>query len=186
MIVALEGLDGCGKTAVARILAAMIDAEYMTLPPPTMRLASDEALRRHDSLSRYLYYLSCVASVNEAAQRTERVVADRFIASAHAMHIHVKGKVAAALRRTDFPGADLTIYLHVDEPERRLRLARRGRLLDPFETKLSEDMRFRVEVADRLRADPGTRQIDTTGLEPKDVAEIARDVWRSACQQGHS
>jgi thymidylate kinase len=186
VLVAVEGLDGCGKTTVALSLAEMIDAKYMTLPPPTMRLASDLELRRHDSLSRYLYYLSCVASVDEAARLAGSVVADRFIASAHALHVHVRGDVADALRRAKFPRPDLTIYLHVDEPERRLRLARRGRPLDPFELKLHEDIRFRAEVAGQLQAGPETRRIDTTGLQPRDVVELAQDLWRAACPQGHS
>jgi thymidylate kinase len=182
MLIAVEGLDGSGKTTVARTLARMINAEYIALPPPPMRLVVDSVLENHDSLARYLYYLSCVASLMEAAQLAELVVADRFIASAHALHVHVHGDMAESLRRLQFPCADLTVYLHVAEPERRVRLARRGRPLDPFETQLSDDDSFRLKVAERLQACPRTHLIDTTHLQPWAVAEQVRDVWRAACR----
>lgn len=186
MLVAIEGLDGCGKTTVAHALANMINAEYMTLPPAPMRLAVTTALENHDSLARYFYYLSCVASVAEAARFAPYVVADRFIASAHALHVHVRGRVAGALRRLDFAQADLTIYLHVGEEERRLRLLHRARPLDPFEIKLNEDGDFRNQVARQLRSWPGTVELDTTGRGPDEVARLARDLWRAACLPAHS
>jgi thymidylate kinase len=127
-----------------------------------------------------------VASLIETAQREELVVADRFIASAHALHIHVAGEVAESLRKIAFPCADLTIYLHVAEDERRARLARRGVPLDPFERKLNEDEGFRRQVAERLQGCPRTHLIDTTGLWPSAVAEQAWEVWRVAGRCGHS
>lgn len=184
MILAVEGLDGSGKTIVARTLARMLKAEYISLPPPELQLVVDSVLQNHNSLVRYLYYLSGVASLIEDAQRTELVVADRFTASAHALHVHVHGEVAESLRRLEFPRADLTVYLHVSEPERRVRLAQRGRPLDPFETRLNEDDSFRLEVAGRLQACPRTHVIDTTDLQPSEVAELARDVWQTACRSG--
>jgi thymidylate kinase len=186
MIVAVEGLDGSGKTTVAHALAEMLDAAYIAVPPPEMRLVVDGVLERHDSIARYLYYLAGVASLIEAAERRDLVVADRFIASAHALHVHVQGDIASSLRRLAFPCADLSFYLHVSEDERRKRLARRGVPLDPFEIKLNEDDSFRLEVATCLQACPGTYVIDTTGLQPSVVAEQARDVWRAALRWGHS
>jgi UMP-CMP kinase 2 len=182
MIVAVEGLDGSGKTTVARSLADMLDAVCIALPPPELRLADNSVLEKHDSLARYLYYLSGVALLIEAAKQRDLIVADRFIASAHALHIHVRGKEATALRHLAFPRADLTLYLHVSEDERRKRLASRGSPLDPFEKKLNEDDRFREEVAVRLQAYPATHVIDTTGLPPMAVAEYARDLWQAASQ----
>jgi thymidylate kinase len=186
VLVAIEGLDGCGKTTVARTLANMIGAEYTTLPPAPMRLAATTVLEDYDSLARYLYYLSCVSAVAEAPRLAPHVVADRFIASAHALHVHVKGKVAGALRHLDFGHADLTIYLHVAEEERRLRLLDRGRPLDPFEERLNEDGDFRNQVVRQLRSWPGTVELDTTGRGPDEVATLARDLWRAASLRAHS
>src|SRR5580698_6708229 len=103
MIVAVEGLDGSGKTTVARALAEMLNAVYIAVPPPEMRLVVDSVLENHDSTARYLYYLAGVASLIEASRRTELIVADRFVASAHALHVHVQGDVAKSLRRLKFP-----------------------------------------------------------------------------------
>jgi thymidylate kinase len=178
MIIAVEGLDGSGKTTVARALATMLDASYLALPPPPMQLVTAAVLRRHDSLARYLYYLSSAASLAEAAQGANLIVADRYISSAHALHVHVLGEIADSLRRLKFPCADLTIYLEVSEPERRDRLTRRGVPLDPFEVRLNDDDAFRAEVAQRLQGCPGTYRIDTSGMQPQGVAELARSAWR--------
>lgn len=186
MIVAIEGLDGSGKTAVAHALAELLNATYIAVPPPEMQLIVNNILENHDSIARYLYYLAGVASLIEAAERKELVVADRFIASAHALHVHVQGDVAKSLRQLEFPCADLTVYLDVSEDERRARLARRGVPLDPFERKLNDDDSFRHEVAGRLQACPRTHLIDTTGLRPRAVAQQARDVWQAACRWRHS
>jgi thymidylate kinase len=164
----------------------MLEAEYLALRPPDIQFFSVSVLKNHDSLARYLYYLSGAASLLEAAQQSDLVVVDRFIASAHALHIHVPGEVAESLRQLDLPGADLTVYLHVSETVRRMRLAKRGRALDPFEARLNEDEGFRLKVAGRLQAGPGTHLIDTTDLRPRAVAAQARDIWLAASQQEHS
>jgi thymidylate kinase len=186
MIIAIEGLDGSGKTTIAHTLAEMLNAKYIALPPPPMLLVVDSVLVNHSSLARYLYYLSCVASLVEIAHRTDLAVADRYIASAHALHVHVQGDIANSLRQLEFPCADLTLYLHVSEPERRSRLARRGIPLDPFEAKLNNDDTFRLEVAERLQECPRTYFIDTTGLRPEVIAAQARDLWLTAGRPGRS
>ena len=49
MIVAIEGLDGCGKTTVSRLLAGLLDAVYLKFPDRTTTSGRviDKVLRQH-------------------------------------------------------------------------------------------------------------------------------------------
>jgi len=179
MIIAIEGLDGAGKTVVGQAFAGRLDATYMTLPPAELALRDSTIFGRHDSPARYLHYLSGVASIAEAARAGGPVVADRFVASAHALHLHVPGSVAESLRGLAWPSADITFFLDVDETERRDRLARRSRPLDPFERALNDDDEFRAAVSGHLRSYAGTHVVDTTGRRPEAIVTELVDVWNS-------
>ncbi|QLQ36712.1 AAA family ATPase [Micromonospora robiginosa] len=177
MILAVEGLDGVGKTTVSRLLAARLNAAHVALPPPELLLRTTALLRRHDSLARYLYYLSAAAATDVVAQSGVLVVADRYVASAHALHLHVAGEAAQILRDLPLPAPTLTVYLTADEQSRRARLNGRATPLDPFEKALNDSEPFRTAVARRLRSGPNTHVIDTTGHAAEDVADAAVKIW---------
>jgi thymidylate kinase len=185
MILAVEGLDGAGKSTIALGLAHALDATYVTLPPPSLRLVGAEILQTPTSMARYLYYLASVAAISEFARPLGLVIADRFIASAHALHLQVQGNLAISLRGLEFPRADLTIYLHVQEDERRARLARRQAPLDPFEEMLNRDQGFREDVVRRLRCYPDTYIVNTTNRRPFAIIEEAANIWRTANDGQH-
>ncbi|WP_327037999.1 hypothetical protein [Micromonospora maris] len=184
MIIAVEGLDGVGKTTVSRLLAGRLDATYLGLPPPELLLRTTALFRRHDSLARYLYYLSGVAATAAVARPNLVVVADRYVASAHALHLHVTGEAAEILRNLPLPAPALTFYLTADEQSRRARLSRRATPLDPFEQALNDSDMFRDAVAQRLQAGPRTHVIDTTGRTAEDVADAAVKIWDRAVGGG--
>lgn len=176
MIIAVEGLDGSGKTTAARILADLIGATYAPLPPEKLALQSAALFRDTRSDARYLYYLSGVLALADSASQSGVTVADRFVASAHALHLHLSTPLADQLRRLPFPAPDLTFYLHADEVVRRQRLRARGRELDPFEQMLEVDDLLRHRAATMMQAYPSTHVIDTTHRTPTEVAKRARDV----------
>ncbi|MEU0546739.1 hypothetical protein [Micromonospora sp. NPDC005979] len=184
MILAVEGLDGVGKTTVCRLLAARLDAAYIGLPPPELLLRTSTLFRRHDSLARYLYYLSAVAATDAATQPDVLVIADRYVASAHALHLHVAGEAAQILRDLPLPAPTLTFYLTADERSRRARLSSRSAPLDPFEQALNESESFRTAVAQRLQSGPNTHVIDTTGQTADDVADAVVKIWDRAVHCG--
>jgi|SRR5215475_2267833 len=177
MIIAIEGLDGVGKSAVARILAGAIGAEYVPLPPPKLELVHRKLFREITSEARYAYYLSGVLSIAEMAGEARLIVADRYLASAHAMHVDLTSRLASALRALPLPAPDLTFYLEVDETTRRRRLHGRGKAQDEFEERLSTDGAFRSRVARRMRVYKPTYVVDTTGREPPAIADHARRIW---------
>ena len=78
MLIALEGLDGAGKTTIAQLLAAQLDARYMRLPPAEMGQAAGEFFARPSAVSRYLYYLAGAARIDETHRASAGpVIADR-------------------------------------------------------------------------------------------------------------
>lgn len=182
MIIAVEGLDGAGKTTVSRMLAESIGAAYVALPPPTHSLVTSTLFRQLDSEARYLYYLSGVVSLAETAQKSRVLVADRFVASAHAMHLHVTTELARQLRKLPLPTADMTLYLDVDEVTRRQRLYSRGAEMDPFELRLDSDDSFRHLVAQQMQAYPRTHIINTSGRHAEHVAAHARRIYNEVCR----
>jgi thymidylate kinase len=176
VIIAIEGLDGSGKTTAARILAEQVSATYAPLPPPKLALQSTALFRDIHSDARYLYYLSGVLVLADMARESDVMVADRFIASAHALHLHVATPLADQLRLVPLPAPELTFYLHADEDVRRQRLRTRGRELDPFERMLESDDLFRHQASAMMQSYPGTHVIDTTHSTPTEVAQRAREV----------
>lgn len=176
MLIALEGLDGSGKTTVAQLLAARLSARYMRLPPAEMGQAAGEFFVRPDAVSRYLYYLAGVCRIDEVHRGTAQpIIADRYISSVHALHLTAPGWAADALTPWPVRPADLTVYLQVDESVRRRRLAARGRSPDPFELLLNDDM-FRARVEDALTAAPHLTTVDTTHRSPQEVTTAALDA----------
>jgi thymidylate kinase len=174
----MEGLDGCGKTVVGRLFAAMIGAEYVTLPPAELRLASPELLCDFRSEVRYLYYLSGVACIAAKGARGSLLVADRYLASAHALHVLVPVEYQSFLRVIPLAPADVTFFLDVDESTRGERLRSRGTDLDPFEYQLGADEEFRDLVVRQMRSYPSTFVIDAAGHPPSEVALLAMGIWR--------
>jgi dTMP kinase len=97
MIIAIEGLDGCGKTTVSKLLANMLDGTYLKFPDRTTTSGKviDKALRYHQDGQpicilppEAFHALQVVNRVEKhkelwsaSAARREHVVCDRYTAS---------------------------------------------------------------------------------------------------------
>lgn len=179
MILAIEGLDGCGKSTVAKEAARVMGGTYVGLPPEDLRLRKDSFLENYGTVSRLLYYLAGVRRIFEISTEVGLVVADRYISSAYALHTEATGPLAEYVRQAPIPPPDLCIFLEVGEDERKRRLSRKADI-DPFEVRLNEDQSFHRQVRAALLSTVPCKIIDTTELSQSEVAAQVVALWVAA------
>lgn len=163
-ILVLEGLDGCGKTTLAAMLAAKLDARVLSTSAGMLAdiRKTCDALHGAHGLSRQLYYTYAVSLVSDAAASAQAagqpVVIDRYwgstLAYARCADPRAPWLHEVAHRLTP---ATLTIYLDLDARQRRERMIRRQPQLDPADAdSLTRDRALRELLLTTLPALPTT------------------------------
>jgi dTMP kinase len=175
IIVAIEGLDGVGKSTMVNLLAVRLGAVVIRNPPAT--LAAERAgADRLEPEARRRWYLNANRVAMEqamaAALAGKPVVLDRSIASTICFGAAERGKVAS---RDDipfgFPLPDSIFLLSVPEPARRARHKNRGSGATSEEDRLVADDAFRERVLAGYR-NICTSDIDACGTPESIVLEI--------------
>jgi len=170
--VAIEGLDGVGKSTLVRQLAEMFSGHAMSTPGPALRGARPAVLEAfaHDELAKALFYTASVSSEGRKAlslaELGKWVFMDRYWAStlAYAKARGVKTDLDALSKSLIQP--DMTVLLLLDESERLRRLHIRGATSEDMETL---DLYFRQCVLDELQA-RASLVIDISGLAEADAS----------------
>lgn len=180
VFIALEGMDGTGKSTLARALAEALDAKLLRTPAQalsTVRPTIDTALAP-SAVATQLFYASTVALASAEADSLlaagRSVVVDRYWASTLAYAACRErcvdlGSVARTLR-----SPDLTVYLSTDEGVRARRLVRRGMSLADRDSIVQRAaLRGAYEVA--LADFPGRRllRLDTSD---RSLARLVSEV----------
>lgn len=118
VLVVLEGLDGVGKSTVARELAARLDAHLLATPGDALAPFREQLERYYAEAptARALFYMSTVTRAAELALGLladgRSVVIDRYLLSTLA-YCRSAGARTAVLRVCgSLPRPDLTVYLH--------------------------------------------------------------------------
>jgi len=137
--IALEGLDGSGKSTVAAAVAAHLGAALMTTPGELLRGVRPRILQGLTSpVARQAFYLATVEQASQEVRgllaRGRSVVLDRYLLSTMVYAI----QRGAALRWPELERrllpADVTVFLDLPLAVRRARLALRGAGEDDRET----------------------------------------------------
>jgi thymidylate kinase len=84
LFVAIEGLSGSGKTTIAKLLAAKLDAHYYKTPPAMFLPIRSHVEQSATELARHLYYYAGIAQASAEIGRLlkERaVVCDKYVAT---------------------------------------------------------------------------------------------------------
>jgi len=187
VFVVFEGLDGSGKTTIARLLAERIEAVLLTTPSPDVRVYRDDLIRGYGGCQEacQLFYLSTVFDVSARARELIRhgqsVVVDRYFLSTQAY---------AAFRGSglDIDGveslllpADLTVFLDPPFSVRYDRLAARGATAADRETMaVDSDRALRREHMERaeLAVVGYFLRLDAVDAGPDDLTERVLRVLR--------
>ena len=181
VFVVLEGLDGCGKSTVCRLLAERLGTEVLKTPPaeldPVRGLLED--LLEHSALGRPLFYAAMASVVSDRARRNleagMHTVCDRY---------HLSTLAYATARGNLLPPWEIeshllvptaTFFLDADAAVRRARMASRPLMnaedwrstKDAFEATLLQAFRFHG----RRWCGKTWHVIDTNRKDPSLVAD---------------
>lgn len=175
--VAIEGLDGVGKSTLVAALAAATGAAALAMPgvPRPVAHAVFTSLG-HDPTTRCLFHAACAHAIGEQARAIAAagrpVIVDRYWLSsiAYARARGVLWDVSAVERQ--IPAPDVTLLLTIDEDERCRRLQARGPTAVDRETM---EPAFRsAALVELTRPDRGT------GFRPAVVVDLTWETPATA------
>lgn len=175
--IVLEGLDGVGKSTLARRLADECGYQLMTTPGEDILPMRSDIMNGLGSsqTARALFYAATVQAEGEKARACTKqgrtVLMDRYRASTIA-YAHERGvtiDLNAVLSQAVKP--HLSILLTLDETERQQRLHKRGTTAEDIETLNPE---FREGVLTSLKAMCDI-EIDLTGADEDEAVMRLRE-----------
>ena len=202
LFVAIEGVDGVGKSSLAGRLRDQMGARLFHFPPQFVRfrdeISLDEAV---PPVARLLYYVAATVHLSEmvrAARTREIVLCDRYWASPLSLLTAQQALPATALTRLCAPferyleRPHLTLLVTADKDTVRSRIAeraRRGGAVHPLEVPLLESDEFLERMGSALRhyaaALGPVVEMDTTALTEEEAAAMASSLVAAAVASAH-
>lgn len=187
VFVVIEGLDGVGKSSVARELAKKMTQEGVTAsalrcPAGDYQLAEPYLRRKCKTDARYLFYLSGAKHSSDLASELltkESVVFDRYVYSTLAYHRAGGLRAKVDIESLDLLEPDFKYWLKVtDEHVRQSRLGSRPEI-NPGDLvpRVAGGL---LEGIEKEFAAFGLSEIDTTELDLSQVVQLLwEDISRS-------
>jgi len=174
--IALEGIDGSGKTTVCQQLCKKNDAEMYKAPPFPFSDFRDLVDKCVNTKSRFYFYLSSVIHASSEIVellKHKNVVCDRYILSTLCYH-----RAADSFFKSfdeiniDILQPDFTFYLDADYDVRMKRIAYRENVenVDAVNNDL-HDKKFQEKVELEFSRYKKLIWINTNSISPEDVAD---------------
>lgn len=182
--IVFEGLDGAGKTTIAKALAAEMGAVYIATPPSLLENVREIIDTQVSVETRFLYYLlgnSIVSDQIKKMRNRKPIVCDRYIHSTLSFHqllgIKIDDNVIKALN-LEIP--DIIFFIYVsDEQERQRRIRKRNK-----RTKydiLKDNLHFREKYLEYFYRQPGIIFIDTNRETKRESLKKIKKVISEQC-----
>ncbi len=169
--IALEGLSGVGKSAVANILADRLNGLVYKVPPPPFQDIRDQVDHLCDITARYFFYLSAVvysSSQIGVLLNTGPVICDRYVLTTHCYQTAAGLASAVPIQTLEILQPDMTVLVGCAEDERLRRLKSRGL---SYNDQIEQDLQIDRILLQRYK-DWDLFEVDNTTLSPKETADV--------------
>ncbi|AWY01096.1 hypothetical protein A8139_14740 [Marinomonas primoryensis] len=201
MLIVIEGLDGVGKSTIAKALSTRLNADFLSTPDPSLREARKIIDKEYDDtpLARQLFYTSSVVHLSEKIKHLKEqgkvAVVDRYWLSTQVYHSWKCGGLHFQLSEVvnQIQQPDFTVYLTLPLSIRNARLQSREDNSIEDELTLSKDTDRWLDSAYQLFKTTKIAghwiEIDASGEVNRIVDEIVekttrskRHIWRQTNQ----
>ena len=183
VFISLDGVDGVGKTTVAKLLAADGSFRYHKSPAGPFARLRKEVDDHATPLERYCFYRLATqfdsVQINQLLE-TNSVVCDRYIASTAAYHIAMDARIRVIHNDAGLLNPHFAFLLGARSEIRDKRILERAKVLS--DTKLERDSTLLDRVAEIFMSF-GLIYIDTNNMTAE---EVATAIKRIVAQEGIS
>lgn len=170
-LVVIEGVDGTGKTTIAKLVATRLGYTYVYCPPPIMAAIRREVEQLRDFNARFYYYLACgmvlQPALEELLREGQSVVVDRYIYSTFAMHRALGVQTGAVdMRSLPIRWPDKAFLLVANREVRQYRCSKRGdtqdydKRIEQSEQLLERAQQIYMEYDDFTIIDTSERDVE--------------------------
>jgi dTMP kinase len=177
LFIAIEGVDGVGKTTCAKLLSKIIPAHYYKTPPNAF-IPLRERAESLNAEARFLFYLCSVAWASQDIKeliKNEPVICDRYIFSTLAYHKALGVDVStASLNKLSILMPDISICLLAQSDKCSERLKKRGST-SSTDRRLEEDKRLQQKISNAFTLLPMVF-VETTNLSLEEVCTLILDI----------
>lgn len=164
LFIVFEGLNGAGKSSLAKDLAKALRAKYITSPHKNIanlrEIMDDASLSAH-----YFYYMLGNIMISDELIKNnskEIVICDRYVDSTIARHKVLGLEISTAdISQLDLKKPDIKFFIHCNEVVRRERIEKRGKK-NKWDA-LDENKEMRSEYSKYFQKDKEYIFIDTSG-----------------------
>lgn len=170
LFISIEGVDGVGKTTVAKLLAADGSFQYYKSPGGPFAQLRKEIDIHATPLERYCFYRLATQFDSMEIERfleKDSVVCDRFIASTAAYHITMDARIKIIHHDAELLKPHFAFLLGARSEIRDKRILERAKELS--DNRLERDSAFLDQVAETFMSF-NLIYIDTSDITAKEVA----------------